>query len=125
MPSIDYAALRRQVPIRHILNLIAYQPSSRRGDQWRGPCPLPGHPLANERDQTFTVNVQRNIYYCHRCRSGGNQLDLWAAVSRHELHEAAIDLCQQLHLDLNRFLSIRNPNTTLPRSTPPATPGPH
>ena len=125
MPSIDYAALRGQVSICQILNVIAYQPSSRRGDQWRGPCPLPGHPPAQKHDRAFTVHVQRNIYYCHRCRSGGNQLDLWVALSRHELHEAVIDLCHKLQLDLDQFLLNRKPNNTRHRSTTPATDGPH
>lgn len=125
MPSLDYAALRRKVPIRRILELIHFQPSSRRGNQWRGPCPLPQHPARNKRDPDFSVNVQRNIYYCHRCKTGGNQLDLWSTILKWELHDAAVDLCRTLHIDIRQFHSIRNWENTPPRTTPPATPGIH
>ena len=125
MPSIDYAALRRKVPILRILELIEFQPSSRRGDQWRGQCPFAEHPATNKRDPAFSVNVQRDIYYCHRCKSGGNQIDLWAAILQCEIHDAAVDLCHKLHIDIRQFHLIRNPEDTPPRTTPPATPGTH
>jgi len=30
----------------------------------------------------------------------GDQLDLWAAVAKTDLHTAAINLCEKLHLDV-------------------------
>ena len=125
MPALDYAALRREIPIHCILELIDFQLSSRRGTQWRGQCPLPGHPLTNKCDASFCVNVQRNIYYCHRCKTGGNQLELWTAIVPFEIHDAAVDLCQKLHIDIERFLLIRNPANVPPSTTPSATPGTH
>ena len=35
-------------------------------------------------------------YYCHKCRSRGNQLELWAAANKLSLYEAAVDLCRIL-----------------------------
>jgi DNA primase len=123
MSSLDYAALRREIPIHRILELIDFQPSSRRGDQWRGVCPLPKHRVTGKRDPTFSVNVQRNIYYCHRCKTGGNHLDLWTAIVECEIHDAAVELCQKLHIDIERFLLIRNPENIRPSTTPTATTG--
>ena len=41
-----------------------------------------------------------NAYQCFQCGTSGNPLDLWAAVAETDLHTAAIDLCQKLHLDV-------------------------
>jgi DNA primase len=125
MPSINYDALRRKVPIRRVLELVNFQPSSRRGAQWRGACPLPQHPATEKRDPTFSVNIQRNIYYCHRCKTGGNQLHFWTTMMQCAIYDAAVDLCHKLHIDIKQFHLIRNPENTPPRTTPPATPGTH
>jgi hypothetical protein len=42
------------------------------------------------------MNVAIGRYYCNRCRSRGNQLELWAAANKLPLHQAAIDLCRRL-----------------------------
>ena len=39
---IDYRALRHQIPMERVLDLIDYHPTSRRGRQLRGACPF--HP---------------------------------------------------------------------------------
>jgi hypothetical protein len=39
-------------------------------------------------------------YYCHGCRSHGNQLELWAAATKLPLHQPAIDLCHRLGRDI-------------------------
>jgi hypothetical protein len=48
----------------------------------------------------FSVNVPLRYYYCHGCRSHGNQLDLWAAAIKLPLHQAAIELCHRLGCDI-------------------------
>ena len=110
------AALRAEVSIRWILERIQFKPFSVNGHQWRGPCPLPNHGRHNDREQTFSVNVQRDIYQCFRCKSAGNQIDLWAALMWLRYPDAARDLYEHFH-------GIRNPKIRLSRTTPPATPG--
>ena len=108
MPAIDYAAIRRRIAIRRVLELIAYQPTSMRGDQWRGPCPLDYHASAGDRDRCFSVNLARNIFRCFRCQSSGNQLDLWAASTRQPLYSASIDLCQRVGIEVPTLSQSRN-----------------
>jgi DNA primase len=96
MPGIDYHQLRQQVSMRRVLDLIAFQPSWRRGPQLRGRCPIPDCPSTSRR--TFSVHLVRQVYHCFACRSHGNILDLWAAVRNLPLHEAALDLCRTLNL---------------------------
>jgi DNA primase len=94
MPGIDYRAARAGIRLIEVLELIAYQPRYRRGDVWRGPCPLHGSQSATSR--VFAVELSKNVYHCFRCGAGGNALDLWAALTRQPFHAAVVDLSQRL-----------------------------
>jgi len=98
MPGIDYRRLRAEISMHQVLELIDFQASSRRGDQLRGRCPLPA--CQGTAGRTFSVNVARGIFRCFACRTGGNQLDLWALAQDLPLHEAAQSLCQQIHASI-------------------------
>jgi DNA primase len=90
---IDYRALRNQVPMERVLDLIDYHPTSRRGRQLRGPCPFhaPEHPLP----RYFSVELTKGLFRCFACGAQGNQLDLWAQLRGLPLHKAALELCEQ------------------------------
>lgn len=88
---IDYRALRRQIPIRFVLELLSYQPTSRRGSQLRGPCPFQAADLSSPR--CFSVDLAKGRFRCFHCGAQGNHLDLWARVRNLSLHQAALDLC--------------------------------
>jgi DNA primase len=94
MPGIDFDKLRREIPMEDVLQLFGFEPSHRRGDQWSGRCPL--HSSSPGPSRKFSVNVATRRYYCHKCRRGGNQIELWAAFTGLSLHPAAVDLCQAL-----------------------------
>jgi hypothetical protein len=83
MPGIDYRAARAGIRVAEVLELIAYQPRWRRGQVWRGPCPL--HGSRSARSRVFAVHLGKNVYHGFRCGAGGNALDLWAAVTRQPL----------------------------------------
>ena len=102
LPPIDYAALRAQVPMSRILELLAFRPTRARGPQLRGPCPLPTCPPVWP--PRFSVNPQRHAYQCFACGSAGNQLDLWAAAHQLLLPAAAVHLCQVLGIPVPRRL---------------------
>lgn len=80
--------------MEQVLNQLGFQPTSRSGNQLHGPCPV--HHSLSARSRTFSVNLATGRYYCHKCRSHGNQLELWAAVKKLPVYEAAVDLCQTL-----------------------------
>jgi DNA primase len=113
LAPIDYAALRAQIPMSRVLELLAFCPTRARGPQLRGPCPLPNCPSAPAPD--FSVNLQRHIYQCFVCGSAGNQLDLWAAVHQLSLAAAAVDLCRLTHTPVPRRLAA-SPTRPSPRS---------
>jgi DNA primase len=88
---IDYRAVRRQIPMQRVLDLIGYRATFRRGQQLRGPCPLhatePSHP------RCFSVDLTTGLFRCFFCGAQGNQLDLWAKLHSLSLYTAALDLC--------------------------------
>ena len=97
MSGLDYAAIRRRIPIRCVLLLLAYQPVRRRGSQWRGRCPLPGCSSAGTTsDNCFSVHVGRHLFRCFRCGRSGNQLDLWLHATGLSLRPATLNLCRRL-----------------------------
>jgi len=81
-----------------VLELIGFVAHQSSGDQLRGPCPV--HGSSSSKSRSFSANVQRHTYQCFKCGSLGNQLDLWAAVTKTDLHTAAIDLCEKAHVDI-------------------------
>ncbi len=99
MPGVDFDRVRALVTMVQVLSLLRFQPSTRAGVQWYGSCPLHGAG-AGRRHRSFSVNVKIGRYCCHRCHSHGNQLELWAAATKLPLHQAAIDLCHRVGLDV-------------------------
>jgi hypothetical protein len=85
--------------LRH-LGLLAHLRGS--GPQHRGPCPVHSHPGAAER--TFSVHLGKNAFRCFHAEfaAEGNVLDLWAAVHRLPLYEAALHLAETFDLPRNR-----------------------
>ena len=114
MAGIDFAALRRQIAVHRILKLIEYRPTAVRGDQWRGPCPIENHAAGRDGDRCFSIHLSRNVFRCFRCQASGNQLDLWAAITRQPLHRASLELCRRLGIDAPIIPRIRNSKTGPP-----------
>ena len=62
MPGIDFQLLRERITMRDVLQLLQFEPIVRRGEQWRGPCPV--HGSQNPRSRSFSVNVRLGRYHC-------------------------------------------------------------
>ena len=94
MSAIDFRAARAQVRLAEVLELIAFVPCGRLGEQVRGPCPV--HRSHSARSRSFAAHLGRGVWHCFRCGAGGNVLDLWVALTRQPLHAAVIDLYTRL-----------------------------
>lgn len=98
-PHCNWAEVRAQVTMEQVLRQLGWLDRlRRRGDQLRGPCPV--HGAHRSRSRSFSVNLERNIFQCFDadCRASGNILDLWAAVHRVSLPEAAQQLVTAFQL---------------------------
>ena len=94
MAGVDFQVLRSEITMSDVLNQLGFVPTRRSAAQLHGPCPV--HGSRSIRSRTFSVNLQTGRYYCHKCHSHGNALELWAAVQKLPLYEAAVDLCRVL-----------------------------
>jgi len=94
MPGVDFNVLREEISMEDVFNQLEFEPTTRTGTQLHGPCPVHGSTSPNSR--SFSVNLEQGRYYCHKCESKGNQLELWAAVHKLPFYDAAIDLCRAL-----------------------------
>jgi hypothetical protein len=102
-PQVDFAFVRQQVSMEQVLRHLGFFDALRgRSQQRRGPCPV--HAQATDRPGTFSVHLGKNICQCFqaKCAAQGNVLDLWAAVHRLPLYQAALHLAETFHLYRNR-----------------------
>jgi DNA primase len=65
------------------------------GKEWVGRCALPDH---EDRSPSFTVNADKNVWFCHGCLRGGDVVELarlaWGYDQR-EAHTAAAMLLME------------------------------
>ena len=108
--GVDFHAVRSQVSMRQVLELLGFVPTTAPGDQVRGACPV--HGSTSPRTRSFSANLVKNTYRCFKCQSQGNQLDLWAATTKQSLYDAALDLCTKLHMKTPR---LHSRPTTVPK----------
>jgi transposase len=102
-PKVDFAFVRSQVTLEQALRHLGFFDQLRgRGQQRRGPCPV--HGQATDRERSFSAHLGKHICQCFQadCAVHGNVLDLWAAVHRLPLYEAALHLAATFQLPRNR-----------------------
>jgi hypothetical protein len=102
-PKVDFAFLRQQVTMEQVLRHLGLFDQLRgRGLQRRGPCPI--HSQGNDRQPTFSAHLGKHIFQCFHaaCGAHGNVLDLWAAIHKLPLYDAALHLAETFHLPRNR-----------------------
>jgi transposase InsO family protein len=97
-PAIDFAAVRAQIAMHDVLQLLGFEANTARAGQLRGPCPLHGSSAGTGR--CFSANLHQHHFHCFKCGRHGNALDLWAAAQRLTPYDAAVDLCRRLNLPL-------------------------
>jgi transposase len=96
---LDFAHLKRQLPLGRVLDHLGLAPRLRgSGPQRRCACPI--H-RGDGRGRTFSVNLEANVYQCFdaRCGSKGDVIDLWAALSQRDVRSAAQDLVHVFGLE--------------------------
>jgi transposase len=98
-PYLDFAHLKRQLPLARVLDQLGLSARLHgRGPQRRCACPL--H-RGDARGRTFSVNLDDNVFQCFdkRCGHKGDVIDLWAAVKGLSLRAAALDLVHTFGLE--------------------------
>jgi hypothetical protein len=98
-PFIDFAHLKRQLPLARVLDQLGLTARLRGpGAQRRCACPI--H-RGDGRGRSFSVNLEENVFCCFdaKCQQKGDVIDLWAAVHKLDLRRAAEDLIRTFGLE--------------------------
>lgn len=76
--TIDFAEIRRSLPVEQVLTHYGVEIRSRSGDQLMAICPFHPHkgPNGTARSPSFSVNTPTGRWHCHSCKAGGSALDL-------------------------------------------------
>jgi transposase len=92
---LDFAEIRAQISMRQVLEHLGHLRILKgSAAQRRGPCPV--HGADDPSSRSFSVHLDRQVFQCFHppCGSHGNVLDLWAAIHRLPLPEAACHLAE-------------------------------
>jgi DNA primase len=57
------------------------------GKEWAGRCPLPDH---EDRSPSFTVNAEKNVFFCHGCLRGGDVVELARLAWNYDQRDAHV-----------------------------------
>jgi hypothetical protein len=67
-------AAKEAVPVIDLADRLGGPGSLRRvGKEWVGRCLIPDH---EDRSPSFTVNPEKNVWFCHGCLHGGDVVEL-------------------------------------------------
>jgi hypothetical protein len=108
--GVDFQSVRSQTSMQQVLELLEFDPVEARGDQLRGACPV--HRSTSSSSRSFSANLSKNTFRCFKCQAQGNHLDLWAAATNQKLYDAAVDLCQRVHIETPRVSMVQHHNPT-------------
>ena len=90
-------AAKQAVPVSNLADRLCGPGGLRRiGKEWVGRCPLPDH---EDRSPSFTVNPEKNLWFCHGCLRGGDVVELARHVwqfDQRDAHVAAAMLLMEL-----------------------------
>ena len=96
--QLDFAHIKAQLSVQHVLeHLRLWTALQGCGRQRRGPCPLHGQ----GQGRTFSVHLDKNVCQCFdpTCGLKGDVIDLWAALKKLPLRQAALDLVATFRLE--------------------------
>jgi DNA primase len=89
MPGwVDFAAVKRVVSLETVLRHYQVQGLRRRRNRLQGRCPI----HRGEREDSFRVDLDKNVFHCFSCQAEGNVLDFVAAMEQCSIRDAALRL---------------------------------
>lgn len=92
-PSAWLDELRQRADIVQIVS--GYVTLKRNGHKYWGLCPFHG-----EKTASFSVDPERQLYYCFGCKAGGSVIQFIMDIERLDFQEAVRFLADQLHMPL-------------------------
>lgn len=95
---IDFRKLRDLIPCRRVLeDYYGWRPVMTRGCLSRGPCPFHG-----SAPRSRSLAVVSGQWYCHKCHTFGDSVDLLTRKYLQTAVEAAEELCEKYRVAVPR-----------------------
>jgi DNA primase len=85
---VDFATVKRAVSLETVLRHYQVPGLRWRRNRLQGRCPI----HRGEREDSFRVDLDKNVFHCFSCQAGGNVLDFIAAMERCSIRDAALRL---------------------------------
>lgn len=92
--------LRERADIVEVVS--RYVTLNQKGGRYWGLCPFHG-----EKTASFTVNPQRQMYYCFGCHASGSAINFVMEMEHLEFREAVTLLAEQVHMELPQMAAGR------------------
>ena len=92
-PSAWLDELRMRADIVQIVS--SYVPLKKSGHRYTGLCPF-----HNEKTPSFSVDAQKQLYYCFGCKAGGSVIQFVMDIEHMNFQEAVAFLAEQLRMPL-------------------------
>lgn len=96
MPSIDFAALKKQISLPDVARLLGVDFGYFIRGRHRTPCPV----RCCDDKRCCTFDNDKNLFICHRCQANGGPIDLYMRVRGVFPRPAAIAICEGLGLPI-------------------------
>jgi len=117
MPAIDFGRVKQIVKLGDVMALLGLTWTRQSRTFVRARCPLGCH----EDKHACKFDGTTNLWYCHRCKTGGSALDLYCRVKHLTVFAAAVELCELLHRELpllaavpaRKDRAVKDPETVL------------
>ena len=90
---IDFAEIKQHVSIEQVVAWLNLSLDTA-GNQLRGCCPI--HKGTDKRD--FVITPAKGLFYCFKCKEGGDLIKLYAAVAQTDQKAAAMEISQKAGL---------------------------
>lgn len=85
--------VKERIPILDVINQTVRLKSA--GSYWKGPCPFHA-----EKDASFTVSPDKQIFYCFGCHAAGDVVGFMAKMENINQREAALLLVDRFNLNV-------------------------
>ena len=92
-PSAWLDELRMRADIVQIVS--SYVPLKKSGQRYTGLCPF-----HNEKTPSFSVDAQKQLYYCFGCKAGGSVIQFVMEIEHLNFQEAVAFLAEQMRMPL-------------------------
>ena len=92
-PALWLDQLRDRADIVQVVS--GYVPLKKNGQKYWGLCPF-----HNEKTASFSVDAERQMYYCFGCKANGSVIQFVMEMEHLSFYDAVVHLADQLHIPL-------------------------